>query len=373
MCHPGHIRWYLVKLTTTEWTTSFPSTPPVSTSPFPLMVKRKLTRRQAWRAEKIQAERLARSDKKVPDIESELEGSELGPEQPGRVITRYGAQVDIENDEQTIYRCMLRRNLPSPVCGDRVVWQAGNDHTGVVVAVEPRQSLLERPDADNQIKPVAATINQILVVAAPPPALDIDLINSYLVAAEMTGISPVLVINKIDLLKESALEKLKNRLKPYEDIPYNVIYASCKKAHGLDNLNKHLQDKTSILVGQSGVGKSSLIQKLLPKEELRIGALSESSGLGQHTTTATRLYHFPDGGELIDSPGVRSFRLGHVGRNQLTDGFIEFRPYQGQCKFSDCRHKTEPDCVIREAVKTGKISQERYDSYQRLLITQADE
>jgi ribosome biogenesis GTPase len=189
----------------------------------------------------------------------------------------------------------------------------------------------------------------------------------------MTGISPVLVINKIDLLTQDPLEKLKNRLKPYEDIPYSVIYASCKESHGLDNLNKHLQDKTSILVGQSGVGKSSLIQKLLPNEELRIGALSESSGLGQHTTTATRLYHFPAGGELIDSPGVRSFRLGHVGRNQLTDGFIEFRPYQGHCKFSDCRHKTEPDCAIREAVETGKISQERYDSYQRLLITQGDE
>ncbi len=337
------------------------------------MPKRKLTRRQTWRAEKIQAERLARSDKKVSDIENSLKGSELGPEQPGRVITRYGAQVDIENDERIVYRCLLRRNLPSPVCGDRVVWQAGNNQTGIVVAVEPRQSLLERPDADNQIKPVAANINQILVVAAPPPALDLDLINSYLVAAEMTGIQPVLIINKIDLLKEEPLKKLKIRLKPYEDIPYTVIYASCKTSHGLDDLVKTLQSKTSILVGQSGVGKSSLIQELLPNEELRVGALSESSGLGRHTTTATRLYHFPAGGELIDSPGVRSFRLGHVSKNQLTDGFIEFRPYLGQCKFSDCQHKVEPDCAIREAVENNGISQERYDSYQRLLISQGNE
>lgn len=337
------------------------------------MPKRKLTRRQTWRAEKIQAERLARSDKKVSDIENSLKGSELGPEQPGRIITRYGAQVDIENDEHIVYRCLLRRNLPSPVCGDRVVWQAGNNQTGIVVAVEPRQSLLERPDADNQIKPVAANINQILVVAAPPPALDLDLINSYLVAAEMTGIQPVLIINKIDLLKEEPLKKLKIRLKPYEDIPYTVIYASCKTSHGLDDLVKTLQSKTSILVGQSGVGKSSLIQELLPNEELRVGALSESSGLGRHTTTATRLYHFPAGGELIDSPGVRSFRLGHVSKNQLTDGFIEFRPYLGQCKFSDCQHKVEPDCAIREAVENNGISQERYDSYQRLLISQGNE
>ena len=337
------------------------------------MAKRKLTRRQTWRAEKIQADRLARSEKKKPEIENDLEGSELGPEQPGRIITRYGAQVDVENDEHTVYRCLFRRNLPSPVCGDRVVWQAGKNQTGVVVAVEDRQSLLERPDADNQIKPVAANIDQILVVAAPPPALDIDLINSYLVAAEKTGISPILVINKIDLLKKDSLKKLQKRLKPYESIPYTVIYASCETSHGLDDLVKSLQSKTSILVGQSGVGKSSLIQKLLPDEELKVGELSESSGLGRHTTTATRLYHFPAGGELIDSPGVRSFRLGHVSRTQLTEGFIEFRPYLGQCKFSDCRHKVEPECAIREAVETGNISQERYDGYQRLLDSQGNE
>lgn len=337
------------------------------------MAKRKLTRRQAWRAEKIQAERLARAEKKVADVESTLEGSELGPEQPGRIITRYGVQVDVEDNSGKLYRCLMRQNLPSLVCGDRVIWQEGQNQTGVVVAVEPRQSLLERPDADNQIKPVAANINQILVVAAPLPALDIDLINRYLVAAEMTSIAPVLVINKIDLLNEPSLEKLKTRIKMYEDIGYRVIYASCKKSHGLDELIECLQDKTSILVGQSGVGKSSLIQALLPEEDLKIGAISDASGLGRHTTTATSLYHFPAGGELIDSPGVRAFRLGHVSVAQLTNGFIEFRPYQDQCKFNNCRHTVEPDCAIRHAVETGKISIERYDSYQRILNTITDD
>lgn len=336
------------------------------------MAKRKLTRRQAWRAEKIQAERLARAEKKASEIESTLEGSELGPEQTGRVITRYGAQADIEDDQHTIFRCLLRQNLPSLVCGDRVVWQAGNNQTGVVVAVESRDSLLERPDADNQLKPVAANINQILVVAAPLPALDIDLINRYLVAAEITNIPPVLVINKIDLMADHSLKKLKARLKIYEDIGYTLIYASCKQEHGLEDLIAHLKNKTSILVGQSGVGKSSLIQALLPEEELRVGALSESSGLGRHTTTTTRLYHFPEGGELIDSPGVRAFRLGHASRAQLIDGFIEFRPYLGQCKFKDCQHKVEPDCAILAAVEANKISRERYDSYQRILETLED-
>ena len=333
------------------------------------MAKRKLTRRQAWRAEKIQAERLARSQKKATQVAETLEGSELGPEQPGRVIIRYGAQVDIEDEKRVLYRCLLRQNLPSLVCGDRVVWQPGKDRTGVVVAVEPRQSLLERPDADNQLKPVAANINQILVIAAPEPALDIDLINSYLIAAEMTGIPPALVINKIDLLSDAALAKLQTKIKVYQNIGYTTIYATTKRPHGLDDLVTHLRDKTSIFVGQSGVGKSSLIQQLLPEEELRVSALSESSGLGRHTTTSTRLYQFPEGGELIDSPGVRAFRLGHASIAQITEGFIEFHPFLGQCRFNNCRHDAEPDCALKNAVANGDISADRFDSYRRILAS----
>lgn len=330
------------------------------------MAKRKLTRRQEWRAEKIQAERLARSQKKNAQLEDELQGSELGPEQLGRVIIRYGAQVDLEDAQQKLHRCLLRRNLPPLVCGDRVVWQAGPNHTGVVVAMEPRDSLLERPDADNQLKPVAANIDQILVVAAPEPALDIDLINRYFVAAEMTHIPPVLIINKIDLLSDSELAKLTSRFQAYQAIGYSVIYATTKRAQGLDDLLAHLRDKTSIFVGQSGVGKSSLIQVLLPEEELRVNSLSESSGEGRHTTTTTRLYHFSHGGELIDSPGVRAFRLGHVSTAQITHGFREFQPYLGQCRFSNCRHDVEPDCALQEALSAGKISRDRFESYQRI-------
>ena len=331
------------------------------------MAKRKLTRRQEWRAEKIQAERLARSQKKNAQLEAELQGSELGPEQPGRVIIRYGAQVDLEDDNQKLHRCLLRRNLPPLVCGDRVVWQAGPNDTGVVVAMEPRVSLLERPDADNQLKPVAANIDQILVVAAPEPALDIDLINRYFVAAETTGIPPVLIINKIDLLSDKAFAKLKARFQAYTDIGYSVIYATTKRPHGLDELLAHLRQKTSIFVGQSGVGKSSLIQVLLPEEALRTNTLSESSGEGRHTTTSTRLYHFIHGGELIDSPGVRAFRLGHVSPAQITEGFREFHPYLGHCRFSDCRHDVEPDCALQAALSAGEISRDRFDSYQRII------
>lgn len=336
------------------------------------MAKRKLNRRQVWRAEKIQAERLARAQKKAAAVESTLEGSDLGPEQPGRVITRYGAQVDLEDAQKNLHRCLMRRNLPSLVCGDRVVWQAGPDNTGVVVAMEPRDSLLERPDADNQLKPVAANINQILVVAAPEPALDIDLINRYFVAAELTGIPPVLIINKVDLLSEAAFAKLRKRFKAYQDIGYSVIYATTKRAHGLDDLLEHLMDKTSIFVGQSGVGKSSLIQVLLPEEELRVNSLSESSGEGRHTTTTTRLYHFSVGGELVDSPGIRAFRLGHVSNRQITEGFREFQPLLGQCRFSNCRHTVEPDCALLAAVASKEISADRFESYQRIITTTED-
>jgi ribosome biogenesis GTPase len=328
------------------------------------MSKRKLTRRQAWRAEKIQAERRARANKKTQHLAATLAGSELGPEQPGRIITRYGAQVELEDKNRVLHRCLLRRNLPPLVCGDRVAWQASRDNTGVVVAMEPRQSLLERPDADNQLKPVAANIDQILVVAAPLPALDTDLINRYLVAAEITRISPLLVINKTDLLDE---QTLRNRLHVYQDIGYPVVYTSCRRSDGQDTLLTHLRDKTSIFVGQSGVGKSSLIQALLPKEALRVGELSETSGLGRHTTTATRLYHFPGGGELIDSPGVRAFRLSHASLAQITEGFAEFRPHLGRCRFNNCHHDAEPDCAIRAAIASSEIRPERFESYQRII------
>ena len=198
---------------------------------------------------------------------------------------------------------LLRQNLPALVCGDRVVWQAGPDDTGVVVAMQPRQSLLERPDADNQLKPVAANIDQILVVAAPEPALDYDLVNRYLIAAEMTDIPPVLVINKVDLLSDAALATLQQRIQVYADIGYRTVFATTKREHGLDELTDHLQDKTSIFVGQSGVGKSSLIQALLPRppHHQRHPAVSFSR--------RRRTYRFPRRARL--SPRSRQYRGHH--------------------------------------------------------------
>ena len=331
------------------------------------MAKRKLNRRQAWRAEKVQQERRARAEKKSAKLSRELEGSELGPEQPGRIITRFGASVDLEDSEGKVHRCLLRQNLPPLVCGDRVIWQQASTGNGVVVAMEPRKTLLERPNADGQLKPVAANIDQIIVVAAPLPALDLGLIDRYLVAAELTGIPPVLLINKVDLLDDGLLDWMRERVAVYSEIGYPVLFASTYQEQGLEALKKRLKDHTSIFVGQSGVGKSSLINALMPGQDIRVGELSDASGLGKHTTTTTVLYHFPEGGELIDSPGVRAFGLDHATRNQIAGGFVEFRPYLGQCKFNDCRHTVEPGCAIQAAIGEGAIRPERFKSYLQIV------
>ncbi|HHH47729.1 MAG TPA: small ribosomal subunit biogenesis GTPase RsgA [Gammaproteobacteria bacterium] len=331
------------------------------------MAKRKLNRRQAWRAEKVQQERRARAEKKSAKLSRELEGSELGPEQPGRIITRFGASVDLEDSEGKVHRCLLRQNLPPLVCGDRVIWQQASTGNGVVVAMEPRKTLLERPNADGQLKPVAANIDQIIVVAAPLPALDLGLIDRYLVAAELTGIPPVLLINKVDLLDDGLLDWMRERVAVYSEVGYPVLFASTYQEQGLEALKERLKDHTSIFVGQSGVGKSSLINALMPGQDIRVGELSDASGLGKHTTTTTVLYHFPEGGELIDSPGVRAFGLDHATRNQIADGFVEFRPYLGQCKFNDCRHTVEPGCAIQAAIEEGAIQPERFKSYLQIV------
>ncbi|MDW5378211.1 small ribosomal subunit biogenesis GTPase RsgA [Halomonas sp. HP20-15] len=331
------------------------------------MSKRKLSRQQRWRIEKIQAERQARATKHDIDDSDVLESGEYGREKPGRVIAHFGRSLDVGSaDDDALHRCHLRANLDSLVTGDRVVWREASDGSGVVVARDARDNVLERPDARGQLKPVAANIDQILIVFAVEPAPFANLIDRYLVAAEATGITPVLVLNKTDLLPADGGE-LRYLLARYEALGYAVIEASTRRDGGLDALHERLTGRTSVFVGQSGVGKSSLIDELLPDAALRIGALSEDSRKGTHTTTTARLYRLPAGGELIDSPGIREFGLSHLDEQQITDGFIEFRDYLGRCRFRDCRHREEPGCALRDAVEREAISAERFASYRRIL------
>ncbi|MFC3608623.1 small ribosomal subunit biogenesis GTPase RsgA [Stutzerimonas tarimensis] len=335
------------------------------------MAKRQLNRRQSWRIEKIQQERASRAARRESKALDELEGGDLGPEQTGLVIAHFGVQVEVEAliGEQAgqVFRCHLRANLPPLVTGDQVVWRPGNQGIGVIVAQLPRHTELCRPDPRGQLKPVAANVDLIVIVFAPLPEPHANLIDRYLVAAEHAGIQPQLLLNKADLIDAQNETALNALLEVYRSLGYPLLEVSAHQGDGMAELQRRLDGKTAVFVGQSGVGKSSLVNSLLPGIDTRVGALSELTGKGTHTTTTARLFHFPGGGQLIDSPGIREFGLGHVSRDDVEAGFIEFRDLLGRCRFRDCKHDREPGCALLEALDQGRIQPQRMDSYRHIL------
>ena len=337
------------------------------------MSKRKLSRQQAWRVEKIQEERAKRAARRDAEAEQTLAAGELGPEQEGLVVAHYGTQVAVESSPGQEQRCHLRANLEGLVTGDRVVWCQG-DPIGVIVAQLERESVLSRPDSQGALKPVAANIDQILVVIAPYPQPHANLIDRYLVAAETVGIEPVILLNKTDLLERDATLRadMDALLAVYPGLGYRLLQTSSKTG-GLEDLHAALRQRTSVFVGQSGVGKSSLVNALLPAAELRVGTLSENTLKGTHTTTTAQLLHLTCGGTLIDSPGIREFGLWHMSREDVEQGFREFRPLLGNCKFRDCRHQQEPGCAILEAADSGAITPGRLESYRHIVNSLDDD
>lgn len=310
-----------------------------------------------------QARRIQQKQQNVLDEKNE--------EQSGIVISQYGQTLEIETHAAEHRRCKQRKNLGPIVPGDRIRFTGEHNDNSVIVAVEPRQSLLARPDNRGQQKAIAANLDRIFIITAIKPELNEGLIDRYLVAAESLDITPIIVLNKIDLADAKTLPVLRARMRIYEQLGYDVIYTSARQEHGLDELLDTLKDHASILVGQSGVGKSSLINALLPEVNAEVKEISESTGKGMHTTSASRLYHLPNGGDLIDSPGVREFGLWEVSPEELAEGFIEFRPYLGRCKFNDCQHEGQPGCAIQQAIDEGKISRQRFESYRRILASLA--
>lgn len=336
------------------------------------MAARRLTRRQAQHVERIQERRLARAKQRAHPLDSSAGADQLGPEEIGLVLANFGASLVVEDTQGRTVRCVPRANLELVVSGDRVVIQHIDQQEGVVTALVPRRTELSRPDFSGRLKPLAANTDRMAVVTALQPALDAHLVDRYLAAAELSGIAPLIVVNKIDLAADRDLAALREQLAPYTRIGYPVIYASTQREHGLDELFHALAGHTGILVGQSGVGKSSLIKAMVPDQSIRIGALSQASGHGRHTTTSTMLYHLPTGGNLIDSPGVREFGLYEKDPTRLAEGFIEFRPFLGHCRFRNCGHEVEPGCALRAAVEQQRIDERRLASYRAIVIEMRD-
>ena len=237
----------------------------------------------------------------------------------------------------------------------------------MIEAIYPRKNELSRPDYYDGIKVMASNIDQIIIVSAVLPTLSLNIIDRYLVICEAANIPALIVLNKVDLLSEEERQAVKKQLAIYEKIGYETLMLSADTGENMEALHAYLRQGTSIFVGQSGVGKSSLINQLLPEINALTGAVSDVSGLGQHTTTASRLYHLPLGGNLIDSPGIREFGLWHLEPNQITDGYREFQSVLGTCKFRDCKHGSDPGCAIREAVEKGEIDPIRFENYHRLI------
>ncbi len=331
------------------------------------MAKRKITDQQQRRIRRKHSTSIDSAGKRQRG-EKLLQSGELGPEQTGLVSTRYSNQVDVVTSPTSApERCYLRSNLESVVTGDNIIWRPGKPY-GVVCAVQPRKTLLDRPDSRGKLRPVAANIDLIVVVIAPEPRPHANLIDRYLVAIEHHGIKPLLLFNKTDLSSENT-QLSKDFARIYAQLGYDVIDASAQSKHGIEQLTATLQQYTSVFVGQSGVGKSSLINAICPAAEAAIGSLSEAHSKGRHTTTTANLFFLPGGGQLIDSPGIREFGLIHLDEDDIAQGFIEFRPFLGHCKFRDCRHKNDPGCALQSALQAGKISPQRMQSYQLIKLS----
>lgn len=290
----------------------------------------------------------------------------------GLVICNHGHYATVENQHQEHFKCTFRRKLGMLVAGDKVSWQQTDDHGGDIIKLEPRHSEFARLDRRLRPKILASNINHIVIVSAVLPEPDTLLIDSYIAAANNLNCEVTLLFNKIDLLDSIAEPEHYHTLKSlYEDLGYNTLELSCKQSASREALLAIFKERCSILVGQSGVGKSSLTNILIPDLELRTQEISDNTLKGTHTTTNATLYHLDKdaihAGDIIDSPGVREYRFQPKNLQEIAHGFIEFKEYIPECKFNNCKHLNDKGCAVIAALQAGKIEQSRWNSYANLV------
>ena len=280
-----------------------------------------------------------------------------------RVLAGHGRRFVVETGDSTRLTCLTAARSLQPVCGDRLRVDPG---AALIRELLPRRSLFSKADARGRPRPIAANLDLVLVTVAVEPEAQLFLLDKYLASIAGMGIEAGIVYNKTDLLA-GASAPVQRQLAYYRGIGYSVFDVSSRSGAGLDALKAALAGRMSLLVGQSGVGKSSLLNALVPDARRRIDELSAISGEGKHTTTVTTLHALPGGGELLDSPGVRDLALTVVAPRDVARLFIEFPRHARDCRFPDCVHAQEPGCAVQAAAARGEILASRYANYLKLL------
>jgi ribosome biogenesis GTPase len=284
-----------------------------------------------------------------------------------RVVAGHGRRFVVETGDGSRLLCLTAGRTVQPVCGDGV--QVATDPEPRIVEVLPRRSLFSKADARGRAVPAVANLDRVFMVLAPIPVPELFLMDKYLAAIEGMGIEAGIVLNKMDLVDEDDDGGLGRRLGYLNQLGYPVYKVSSHEGAGLDSFAAALKGHDSLLVGQSGVGKSSLLNALVPEARHRIDELSAATDEGRHTTTSTTLHPLAEGGALVDSPGVRDLELSVRDPGEVGPLFREIRQVAVGCRFANCLHLQEPGCAVKQAVEERKILESRYTSYRWLMTT----